>query len=149
MKIAIITSTGGHLYQIMLMKPWWSQFDRFFVTFNKPDSNFFLKKEKVYFGYFPENKNIFNALRHLFLAYEIFLKEKPNLVFSIGAGIAPPFFLVAKLLRIKMIFIEPYDFIFSPSLSGKLIYQLGGDFFIQHEELRKKMKRARYVGSII
>lgn len=45
-KICIPTSSGGHLTHMMLLKPFWENHDRFWVTFNKIDAQSQLKDEK-------------------------------------------------------------------------------------------------------
>ncbi len=147
MKIGLITSRGGHLFQLYRLKPWWSNYDRFWVTGRGGDSDYLLKKEKIYYGFFPESRNAINAFNNLFLAIKILKKEKPDLLISCGAGIAPPFFLVGKILGCKLIFIEPYDFIAHPSLSGRLVKPLVDKLLVQHERQKKFFKNAEFWGS--
>lgn len=149
MKIGLITSKGGHLFQLYQIKDWWSRYDRFWVTFTGEDTKSLLEGERVYFGFYPESRNLFNALRNFFLSSKILLKERPNLLISTGAGIAPPFFLVGKLLGIKLIFIEPYDFIKYPSLSGRLVYPIVDKFLVQHKRQKRFYKKGEYWGTTL
>ncbi len=149
MKIGLITSRGGHLFQLYQLKPWWSSHKRFWVTGRGGDSDYFLKEEKRYYGFFPESRNVINAFKNLFLAIKILRKEKPDLLLSCGAGMAPPFFLVGKFLGCKLIFIEPYDFIAFPSLSGKLVSPLVDKLLVQHEIQKKFFKKAEFWGSTL
>lgn len=148
-KIGIITSRGGHLFQMYRLKPWWSKKKRFWITFPGEDVSSMLKKEKIYYGYHPESRNIFNAIRNFFLAIKILRKEKPTHLISCGAGIAPPFFYVAKILKIKTVFIEPYDFVVCPSLSGKLISPVADHMLVQHKIQQKFYKNAEYKGALL
>ena len=91
-KIGIITSKGGHLYQMSRLKVWWKKYDHFWVTFPGADSESLLVGERVYYGYYPETRHLMHAVRHLFLAWDILHKERPTMVISCGAGIAPQFF---------------------------------------------------------
>lgn len=149
MKIGLITSRGGHLFQLYQIKDYWSHYNRFWVTFAGEDSKFLLKKERVYFGFYPESRNLINAFRNFFLAFKVLLKEKPNLLISAGAGIAPPFFYVGKLLGVKLIFIEPYDFIKYPSLSGRLVYPITDKILVQHKRQKRFYKKSQYWGGTI
>lgn len=148
-KIGIITSRGGHLFQMYRLKPWWSKYSRFWVTFPGEDATSMLKKEKIYYGYHPESRSALNAVRNLFLAIRILRKEQPTLLISCGAGIAPPFFYVAKFLGIKTIFIEPYDFIRYPSLSGRLVAPVVDHMLVQHKKQKKFYKNAVYKGALL
>lgn len=149
MKIGIITSRGGHLYQIMQLDSWWKKHQRFWVTFPGEDVSFFLKKEKKYFGHYPESRNVKNAFLNLFLAFTILKKEQPDLIISCGAGIAPPFFLMAKLFGIKSVFIEPYDFVNYASLSGRVISLFSKNILVQHRKQLSFFKKAKYLGSLL
>ncbi len=148
-KIAIISSRGGHLYQMYRLKPWWKKINHFWVTFPGEDASSMLKKEMIYYGYQPESRNVVNAIRNVFLAVKILRKEKPTVLISCGAGIAPPFFYIGKLLGIKLIFIEPYDFIAYPSLSGRLIAPIADYFLVQHKTQKRFYKNAIYKGALL
>lgn len=148
-KIGLICSPGGHLFQLYQLKPWWSNYDHFWVTGPGEDSNFFLKHERTYFGHFPEQRNVKNAFRNLFLAWKILKKEKPDLLVSTGAGIAPPFFIVGKLFKCKLIFIELFGFVEFPTLSGKFISYFSDLFLIQNKEQKKFFKHAKYWGEAL
>ncbi len=148
-KIGIITSKGGHLYQMYRLKPWWSAYDRFWVTFSGEDATSLLNHERIYFGYYPETRHIINAMKHIVLAWNILRKEKPTVLISSGAGIAPPFFLLAKFMGIKTIFIEVFDLVKHPSLTGKMLAPLVDHMLIQHKSQKKFYPNATYKGAIL
>lgn len=149
MKICLVSSCGGHLWQLLRLKKWWSHYNRFWVVPKKEDSLSLLKREEKYWAYYPEHRSILNFFRNLLLAIKILKKERPNLIFSTGAGIAPPFFIVGKLLGAKLIFLETYDFISRPTVSGKLVYPLVDKFLVQHLEQKRQYKESSYWGKII
>lgn len=149
-KLGIISSKGGHLLQILQLKKLFLKYNRFWITFKGVDVVYYLKKEKVYYAYYPESRNLFNAIRNLYLAIKIFYKERPTHLISSGAGIAVPFFIIGKLFfKTKLIFIEPYDFIAYPSLTGKILYNLVDLFLVQHKVQKKWFKKAKYWGSLL
>lgn len=149
-KIGIVTSKGGHLFQILRLKKIWKKSDRFWVTFSGEDSEFFLRNEKVCYAYYPESRNLINVLRNLMLAFSVLRKERPNALLSCGAGVAVPFFIIGKFFfKTKLIFIEPYDFISRPSLTGKILYNLVDLFLVQHKRQKKWFRKAKYWGSIL
>ncbi len=148
-KICLVTSRGGHLFQLYQLKDWWSHFNRFWITDKGGDTSYLLTNEKIYYGYFPESRNLVNAIRNFFLGLKIFMRKKPDLLISCGAGIAPPIFLAGKILGCKLIFIEPHDFIRHPSLSGRLVNPLVDLFLVQHEVQKKFFKKAEYWGAVL
>lgn len=148
-KIGIITSRGGHLFQMYQLKPWWNKHNRFWVTFPGDDVSSMLHGETRYFGHSPESRNIVNAIRNFLLAIRILRYEKPSLLISCGAGIAPPFFYAGKLLGITLIFIEPYDFVAYPSMSGRLVYPIVDELLVQHKEQLSFYKKAKFYGALL
>ena len=137
MKICFITSSGGHLTHLIQLKEWWKDKDRFWVTFEKEDSKSILKDEKKYWCYFPTNRNIKNLIKNTFLSIKILLKEKPDLIVSTGAAPAIPFFYLGKLLGAKVVYIEVYDRIEKPTITGKVVYPISDLFILQWEEQKK------------
>lgn len=148
MKILLVVSSGGHLYMAMRLKPWWSRYKRIWVTKKDAFSTSVLKKEKVIEGNFPEQRNIINFFKNLFLAVKVVLIEKPDVIFSTGAGVAPPFFLIAKLFGKKTIFLEAFVTI-GPTLSGKISYPMTNLFLIQDHRLQLVYKNSKYVGKLL
>lgn len=148
-KICVVGSSGGHLTHMMLLKGFWQEYERFFVTFDKPDANSQLKDEKVYHCYFPTNRNIKNLIKNTFLAWKILRKEKPDLILSSGAAVAIPFFFLGKVLfHKKCVYVEVFDRIDKGTLAGKFCYKFSDKFFVQWEEQLKVYPKAIYLGSI-
>jgi len=148
-KILLISSKGGHFTEIAQLKELYKDYDRFWVTIKGPDTIFSLRTEKKYFGFAPESRNTINFFQNLHLASRILLKEKPNILISCGAGIAVPFFLIGKILGIKLIFIESFDYIRYPSMTGALLYNIVDLFIVQHKVQNKWYPRAKYWGSLL
>ena len=118
------------------------------MTFDKEDAKSILSGEKVYSCYFPTNRNLKNLIRNTFLAVKILRKEKPDLLISSGAAVAVPFFYIAKLMGKKVIYIEVYDRIDKPTLTGRMVYPIADSFIVQWEEQKQVYKKAVNFGSI-
>ena len=50
-------SSGGHLAHLLLLKPWWENHDRFWVTFDMPDAHDLLQSERVDWAHYPTTRN--------------------------------------------------------------------------------------------
>ena len=88
--------------------------------------------------------------RALLSTFRILLREKPKLIVSTGSEIAIPAFYLAKLLRIKTIFIESWTRVDRPTGTGKIVYPVSDVFFVQWEHLLSKYgKKTRYEGAIL
>lgn len=66
MKVCLVGSSGGHLTHLYLLKPFWKDKERFWVTFDKADARSVLSEEVVYPCYYPTNRNIKNLIKILF-----------------------------------------------------------------------------------
>lgn len=148
LKICLVGSSGGHLTHLYMLKPLWENKNRFWVTFDKVDANSILKDEKVYHCYFPTNRNIINLIKNTFLAIKVLRKEKPDLIISSGAAVAVPFFYLGKLIGAKNVYIEVFDRINKPTLTGKLVYPVTDKFIVQWDEMKNVYKKSINLGSI-
>ena len=148
MKVCLVGSSGGHLAHLYMLKPFWNNKERFWVTFNKQDANSLLKNEKVYNCYFPTNRNFKNLIKNTILAFKVLKKEKPDLIISSGAAVAVPFFYIGKLMGAKLIFIEVFDRYNKPTLTGKLVYPITDKFIVEWEEMKEVYPKAINLGSI-
>ena len=137
MKICLVSSSGGHLTHLYMLKPFWEEYERCWVTFDKADAKSMLRNEKMYPCYYPTNRNFINLIRNTIVAVRVLLKEKPDLIISSGAAVAVPFFYVGKLLGSKLIYIEVFDRIDKSTLTGKLVYPVTDEFIVQWEEMKK------------
>lgn len=108
----------------------------------------FLDGERTYSCYFPTNRNIRNLIKNTFLAFKIIKNERPDLIISSGAAVAVPFFYVGKLFGAKTVYIEVFDRIDKPTLTGKLVYPITDLFIVQWEEMKKIYPKAKNLGSI-
>lgn len=148
MKICLVGSSGGHLTHLYLLKKFWCDKERFWVTFPKEDAKSMLKDEKMYSCYFPTNRNLLNLVKNSYLAIKILVKEKPDLIISSGAAVAVPFFYFGKLLGSKTVYLEVFDRVDKPTLTGKLVYPLTDLFIVQWEDMKKVYPKAKNLGSI-
>lgn len=131
-----------------MLKPFWQKKDRFWVTFDKEDARSLLEGERVYPCYYPTNRNLKNLLKNTVVAWKVLRKEKPDLLISSGAAVAVPFFYLAKLMGKKLIYVEVYDRIDKPTLTGRLVYPIVDSFIVQWEEQKQVYKKAVNLGSI-
>jgi hypothetical protein len=145
----LVCSAGGHLAQLLRLRPWWSTHERLWVTFDSPHARSVLGGEIVAWAHHPTTRNVPNLLRNLRLAIRVLSRYRPHLVVSNGAGVAAPFFMVAKLLRIPTVYVEVVDRIDSPTLTGRLCYPLADLFLLQWEEQRRFYPRGIVVGRLL
>ena len=97
--------------------------------------------KKIRLPYFI--KNIFDCLG-------ILIKSKPEYIVTTGAGLAIPMFMVGKLLRKKLVFIESRARVYSKSSSGKILGKLSNHIIVQWPEMLNIYgSKAKYYGTIV
>ena len=147
-KVCLVGSSGGHLTHLYMLKPFWKDKNRFWVTFNKEDAKSLLEGEKVYPCYFPTNRSIKALIKNTKIAWNVLHKEKPDLIISCGAAVAVPFFYIGKMMGAKLVYIEVFDRIDKPTMTGKMVYPIVDKFVVQWEEQKQVYPKAVNLGSI-
>ncbi|MFC1906266.1 PssD/Cps14F family polysaccharide biosynthesis glycosyltransferase [Chloroflexota bacterium] len=146
MKVGIVCSDGGHLTEMLQIKEAFEGHDTFFITYNVVGGGYGL--ENVYLMNILK-KNPLRYLASLPFLLKVLLKEKPKIIVSNGAEIAIPTLYLAKLLGIKIIFIETIARVDESSFTGRLIYPLANIFLVQWPQMLEKYgKKARYHGRV-
>ncbi len=148
MKVCLVGSSGGHLAHLYMLQPFWKKHERFWVTFDKIDAKSLLAGEKMYPCYFPTNRSIKALLINAKLAWKVLKKERPDVIISSGAAVAVPFFYLGKLFGAKTIYIEVFDRINKPTMTGRIVYPITDRFIVEWEEMRKVYPKAVNLGSI-
>lgn len=148
MKVCLVGSSGGHLAHLYMLRPFWKDKERFWVTFDKEDARSLLKSEKVYPCFFPTNRSLKALIINTGLAWKVLRKERPDLIISSGAAVAVPFFYLGKLLGAKLIYIEVFDRIDKPTLTGKIVYPIVDKMIVEWEEMKKVYPKAINFGGI-
>lgn len=148
MKVCLVGSSGGHLTYLYLLKPFWKDRERFWVTFDKEDARSILENEIFYPCYYPTNRNLKNLIKNTILAFKILRKERPDIIVSSGAAVAVPFFYLGKIFGAKTVYIEVFDRIDAPTMTGKLVYPVTDRFIVQWEEMKKVYPKAINLGGI-
>ena len=117
----LVASSGGHLAQLLALRPWWDERRRTWVTFGTEDARSQLDGETAVWAHHPTTRNVGNLIRNFSLAIRVMRRGRPDVVVSTGAAVAFPFFLVAKVMRVPTVYIEVYDRLDSPTLTGRSV----------------------------
>lgn len=153
-KVIFISSTGGHLSELMQLKSIFKNYDYHIIT-EKNDTTLKLKEEygnKIsYLVYGARNymlsymfKFPYNIIKSLFL----YMKIRPDVIVTTGAHTAVPMCYIAKLFKKKIIFIETFARVNSQSMSGRMINKIADVFLVQHEEMLDVYENAIYKGDL-
>lgn len=146
-RILLVASPGGHLLQMLALQPAWGGLPRKWATLRRPDAIDLLADEDVTFAHGPTERNIPNLFRNLRLAWRLIHSYRPDVILSTGAGLAVPFFIIGRLHRSRLVYVESLTRVNELALSGRLVYPLADAFFVQWR-MAKPPRRAIYAGSV-
>ena len=150
MKIVFAASSGGHLEQLLMLKPLMEKYDSVLIT-EKTDysagdmgiKTYYLRqinrKEALFIP-----KLIANSWRSLVLI----IKERPKVMITTGVLAVIPLALLMKLFGGKLIYIESFAKVCSKNLTGNLLYKFADQFYVQWEEMLKLYPNAICKGGI-
>jgi beta-1,4-N-acetylglucosaminyltransferase len=149
MKVCLVTSSGGHLTETLQLLDMFADDEIFFVTWSGAREADVSAIAPAYF-FETYGTSPWRVLRSMPRVLRILLSEKPDVIVSLGAEIALPFFFLAKPLRIKTVFIESWCRIHGLSKTGRLLYPLADAFYVQWPQLLDVCgPKARYEGAVI
>lgn len=153
-KLLFISSTGGHLVEMMQLKEMFKKYDYHIIT-EKTKSNIKMKKTykdridflvygtKDHFVTYPF-KLLYNCFKSLFL----YIKIHPDYIITTGAHTAGPICCIGKVLGSRIIYIETFANMTSKTVTGKLIYPFADKFIVQWESMKKLYPDAEFGGWI-
>jgi len=153
-KVLFISSTGGHLSELMQLKKLFEKFDYYIVT-EKTKSNEYLAEEykgKTSYLAYGTKKNPFTYffiyMFNIIKSFIIFLKQRPDVIVTTGTHTAVPMCYIAKVFRKKVIYIETFANRNSKTVAGRFVYPIADVFVVQWEEMKKIYPKAEYWGWI-
>jgi UDP-N-acetylglucosamine:LPS N-acetylglucosamine transferase len=150
-KICLISSSGGHFEQLLMLRKLSDNNNVFIVTektkYNKKD-----KKIKYFVKQVNRKEILFipKMILIFFKSLYILIKERPNVIISTGVLSAIPMLFLGHLFRKKVIYIESFAKISSPTMTGKLVYKKkwANQFYVQWEPMLEFYPNAIYLGGI-
>jgi UDP-N-acetylglucosamine transferase subunit ALG13 len=145
LKICLAGSGGGHVRQLLDLRPLWSEHDYFFVTEDTALGRSLRDSHRTYlvphFAWGQAKRGApFRmaraALSSFFTTAALMLKERPQVIISTGAGAVYFAVLWARLLGAKVVAIESFARFEGPSLFGRLTVPFAHHFVVQSAKLK-------------
>ncbi|MBP3920340.1 MAG: polysaccharide biosynthesis protein [Bacilli bacterium] len=152
-KVLFISSTGGHLNELLQLKRLIKKYDSYIITEKtKSNSDLNSKFKKVFYLKYGTKSHMltyififpFNILK----SFYYFLKIRPNVIITTGSHTAVPMCYIAKIFRKKIIYIETFANIHTKTVAGKIVYPIADMFIVQWESMLKLYPKAIYGGWI-
>jgi UDP-N-acetylglucosamine:LPS N-acetylglucosamine transferase len=119
----------------MRLEPWWEAHPRAWVTFDTSDAADLLASESdVTWASHPTTRNVRNLIRNSLQSIGVLRRFRPTVVVSTGAAVAFPYFVLGRLLGLRTVYIEVFDRIETPTLTGRLVRPFADCMFVQWPE---------------
>ncbi len=153
-RVLFISSTGGHLSELLQLSPMFNKYDYLLVT-EKTKSNmdllnkypgkvkFLVYGTKSHFLVYPF-KLFYNCIKSLIFFWQF----RPHAVITTGAHTGGPMCCIAKLFGAKVIYIETLANLYTKTITGRLVYHIADLFIVQWESMLKLYPKATYGGWI-
>ncbi len=154
-KVMFISSTGGHLNEMLMLKSMFNKYPFMIITENTPTN----KDLKEKYGTKYAKYLIYGTRKHMltypfkliinsFKSLYYFLLFKPDFILTTGAHTAGPMCCIGKLFRKKIIYIESFANSETKTVTGRIIYKFADLFIVQWKSMLKLYDKATYGGWI-
>ena len=129
-KVLFISSTGGHLNELLQLKPLFEKYDSYIVTEKTKSNKDLCKKYKnVYYLVYGTKLHMFSYFFkfsfNIIKSFILFIRIRPKVIVTTGTHTAVPMCYIAKLL-----------------------YPIADTFIVQWEDMLKIYPKAIYGGWI-
>lgn len=136
-KICFVSSSGGHLEELLSLRPLMNKYDSFILTEKTPFSpsldgvrTYYMKQvNRKEIGFIPYM--IYNLVQSI----RVYIIEKPDVVISTGVLAVIPICLYTKMRKGRVIFIETFANTASPTKTGKFVYRFADRFYVYWESM--------------
>ncbi|NJN29951.1 MAG: UDP-N-acetylglucosamine--LPS N-acetylglucosamine transferase [Synechococcales cyanobacterium RM1_1_8] len=147
MKLLLACTSGGHFATMRALEAFWQEHERTWITDPKGDTQWLSDRgESVHWLPFQAPRDLTTFLKNLPGVVAILWRERPDVVVSTGASLAVSVAIAARLLGIRFLFVECISRVADLSLSGRLVYPLASEFYVQSPQLCDRYTRAEFRG---
>ncbi len=150
MKICFAASSGGHYEQIMMLKPLMNKYDSFIVT-EKTKYTTEMTGNTIYYLLQVNRREWLFLLKMIvnsIISVYIYVRERPDIVITTGVLAIIPLCLICKAFGKQIIYIESFAKVTSLTKTGKLMYRIANQFYVQWPGLKDTYPNSIYVGGI-
>lgn len=155
MKVMVVLGEGGHSKEMLSLVELLGPSHEYSYLLVKGDE---LSEKKIaiagrlYYAQRPRDKahhlllDVVKTLRCGWDSLVALLRERPAAVISCGPAVGVPPCVMAKLLGIRVIFVETGSRVRALSMTGRIVYRFADLFLVQWPQLLAKCAKAIYAG---
>lgn len=148
-RVCFAASSGGHLEQLLSLKPLMERYDSFILT----EKTTYEAKLPVPAYYVHQvNRHEATLVPRMFInaviSLRYWLAERPDVIVCTGVLATIPFCLIGHFFGSKLVYIESFAKIDSPTMTGKLLSKYADRFYVQWKSMLSVYPNARFVGGV-
>lgn len=149
LKVCFAASSGGHLEQLLMLKPLMLEYDSFILT-EKTKYKASFPVEAAFVPQVNRNEPSFipRMIANVFASLAVFARRRPNVVICTGVLATVPFCLIAKTMGAKLVYIESFAKTDSPTVTGRFLHRRADRFYVQWPSMLDVYPDARCVGGV-
>ena len=148
-KVCFAASSGGHLEQLLALRPLMERYDSFILTERTAyeaklpvGSRYVRQVNRHEAAFLPRMiANAATSLRYWFI-------ERPNVIVCTGVLATIPFCLIGHAMGARLVYIESFAKTDSPTMTGRLLSKRADRFYVQWESMLEVYPDARFVGGV-
>ena len=155
MKLLVVLGEGGHSKEMLLLVEQLGpdhDYSYLLVQGDDLSAGKITRAGPVYWARRPRDKvhnlvvDLFRTLQSTWHSWRALRAVQPDAVLSCGPSVGVPICLLARLLGVKVIYVETGSRVTALSLSGKIVYRFADLFVVQWPQLVEKYPKAVFGG---
>lgn len=153
-KVLFISSTGGHLSEMMMLNDLFKKYDYHIITEKTKTTKNLKDKyhERINYLIYGTKDHPFSypfkLLVNCFKSVYFYFKIRPDFIVTTGAHTTGPMCCLGKIFGSRIIYIETFANMNTKTITGKLIYKFADLFIVQWKSMLKLYPKATYGGWI-
>lgn len=148
-KVCFAASSGGHLEQLLALRPLMERYDSFILT-EKTAYDAKLPVRACYLRQVNRHEASFlpRMAANAATSFKYWFAERPDVIVCTGVLATIPFCLIGHAMGAKLAYIESFAKTNSPTMTGKLLSKRADRFYVQWESMLDVYPGARFVGGV-
>ena len=147
-RVLFCSSAGGHYTELLQLETLIKKYNGVVVT-EKTKISIETNLPTKYVPYGSRDEGFIYIFKYFYvciLSLIYFIRYRPKAIISTGVHSTIPLCILSWLFRRKVIYIETIAVVNKPTITGKIMYRIASEFYIQWEELLEVYPKAIYGG---
>lgn len=149
-RVMFVCNSGGHLSEMLELENIIKKYEYVLITEETETAKNLSDKYNVKYVNYMSRKNMIKyfiiGFINVIKAIINIIKFNPKVIVSTGACIGSIYCFVGKFLGKKIVYIESIARVTSLSGTGKCVYKIADEFYVQWEQLTEKYTKSKYLG---